>query len=179
MLAANVDTRKSVKADGSDRRPTQDTTPAVVAHPQPNQFIIRIEDPPAALPEEEEEGDDLDDLDGDFDDDDDEIESEQDDTVEEIQPSIRLVPFKATGTLSPPRLRTPKRSLEEMSEAATQNGGAGEKPVREGSPPKRARLESESPVRTPSPSPVRLRKRSSEELEDDALTTQSGKRVKA
>lgn len=131
------------------------------------QLVIKIEEASLlALRQEEEEED----LDADADLDDDDIESELDDGT---------FPWQGEKVSTP---RTPKRTLEEIAEP-TDNAldGDQEDVEREGTPPKRARLADAEPEprQLVTSSPVSMRKRSSEELEDGAIAVQSGKRVKA
>ncbi|EKM53558.1 uncharacterized protein PHACADRAFT_259980 [Phanerochaete carnosa HHB-10118-sp] len=135
------------------------------------QLVIKIEEASLlALRQEAEEEEEEEDLDADADLDDDDIESELDDGT---------FPWQGEKVSTP---RTPKRTLEEIVEPVDNAlEGDQEDVEREGTPPKRARLadaESE-PKQLVTPSPIRMRKRSSEELEDSAIAAQSGKRVKA
>ena len=171
MLAANTSPR-SAGQRSSNQAPAEDTPrkgkPATDdVQEEPKQLVIKIEEASRlALRQEEEE----DDLDADADLDDDEIESELDDSTFTFQSEKATTP------------RTPKRSLEDMAD--TPEGVVDRKQEdveREGTPPKRARLEDaeSTPKQSIAPSPIRQRKRSSEELEDSATVVQSGKRIKA
>lgn len=171
MLAANTSPRNAAQRS-SDQAPAEEpqrtkTQAADDVQEESKQLVIKIEEASLlALRQEEEE----DDLDADADIDDDEIESELDDSTFTFQTEKVTTP------------RTPKRPLEDMVDAPEDVLANSQGDVkREGTPPKRARLEDAEPTlkQSVTPSPIRLRKRSSEELEDSAIAVQSGKRVKA
>ena len=144
---------------------------------------------PEALPDQDLRRETEEEFDVDAEFDDDEIESELEDADDAVSSpddvSVasqrkRLVTPPSEPSPASPTPRTPKRTLEELGDLSgglDENGNV----VREGTPPKRARLADTEPVpkQSATPSPMRLRKRSSEELEDGAPVVQSGKRVRA
>ena len=187
MLAANTNLK-----DVPQRQPQQ----VSVAQPQTTvEPENRREDPrtlkiPEAVPNEHlrQEAEEEFDVDAEFDDD--EIESELEDVDDPVlSPIDTTILSPPKGLVTPPNgsaptsptPRTPKRTLEEMRDEVEAPIDEYEESRREGTPPKRARLDDTKhnypqPV---IPSPIRLRKRSSEELEDNVINIQSGKRVKA
>ena len=183
MLAANMDPRSQKTAHLASAEEPRRTTKQSAA--DPNQLVIKIEDASVlAMREEEEE-----DIDADADFDDDEIESELEDVDDVTPPGPQTLQPGNKGFATPPNdlplpttPRTPKRTLDEMAVEVEVELAETQEVPREGTPPKRARLGDAPPSTVPSvsPSPIRHRKRSSEEREDDSIAVQSnGKRVKA
>ncbi|GJE97326.1 hypothetical protein PsYK624_135420 [Phanerochaete sordida] len=176
MLAANTNPpnpsqRSANRAPAEDQeRPTRQRDGET--QEDPKQLVIKIEEASLLTLRQEEEEDDLDaDADLDLDVDDYELESELDESTVQQWPG---------ETISTPR--TPKRTLEDMADAVDSALQGDREPVeREDTPPKRARLADAEPIpkQPATPSSIRLRKRSSEELEDSAVVGQNGKRVKA
>lgn len=191
MLAANLNAR-----DASQRVPNQAANERSVQQieieprPEPDRRKnkidggVEIRDAVVQRQEEEEE-----DVDADAEFDDDEIESELEDADETLP--ARVAPLLASRktlvtpppntTRTSPTPRTPKRTIDDVVDEPEAEMDRAAEIVRDGTPPKRARLASTEPSakETLSPSPMRHRKRSSEEREDDALVVQGGKRVKA
>ncbi|KAI0343530.1 hypothetical protein BDW22DRAFT_1373452 [Trametopsis cervina] len=180
LLAANVEASKQPAVDNSGAQyqappPTQTQKP----------IEIKLEENPALSRREEEEEEGETDADGEFDD---EIESEFEDIADDVQDYIRS-DRKAVEVGLRYRSETPelpayrKRGHDEASEEP--ETGTVVTPVREGTPPKRARLgetrreTAVAPVLDTPPMPKR--KRSLEEVEADAYPPelQSPKRVKA
>lgn len=180
MLAANIESAKYSSNNWSNNEAPE--APASVRKPAE----IKIEQQPVVARHEEEEAES--DLDAEYDD---EIESEFEDSADfEIQSysptdrkTGRLPPNRRPLASQPPLQR--KRSHDEASDELESQEAAVTLPEREGTPPKRARLDGRLPPKQPlsmveSP-PLRQRKRSSEELEDHSCQSESqgSKRVKA
>lgn len=176
---------ESDKQTNNNSSRTGKEAPASLKPEQPTEINLE-EEPAIARREEEEEAET--DADADYDD---EIESEFEDIVNldapEYLPSDRKRPRESLRyrslTPEPPTYR--KRSHDEASDDADSEVGLENVPAREGTPPKRVRLgevQPENPLSLMIESPpLRQRKRSSEELEDDAhkAGTQSPKRLRA
>ena len=178
MLAANVDAAKQVvTSNGNAHNP-----PPPPSQPEAQNEIQLVEH--VAPGQEEEEGET--DPDAEFDD---EIESEFEDTAEYDTQGYVESDRRGTNEAIRYRSQTPepptyrKRSHDEASEEP--EPGPRTPPAREGTPPKRARLEDrpddKSVASVLDAPPIRQRKRSSEEAEADAPISgrQSPKRVKA
>lgn len=189
----------------NESQTAQQQTPIQVERP----VQIHIEDPAIiALRQEEEEDDpdaDLDDGESEKDDDIEEIDfaslrqdldenpflvSPTDDLLQPHEVDFALPTWEtksgAKGVQEPPQ-RMRKRSHDEMPDDIFTLVGAQKKPDGAVTPPKRQRTDgSYTPSSSPSkdsllPSPMRARKRSSEELDDEQISAdaQNGKRVKA
>ena len=179
MLAANVESRKQSAHEWANDSKTE--APATV---KPTE--IKLEELPVARREEEEEAES--DLDAEYDD---EIESEFEDAGDFEDQGYS--PVEPKGPREPPDVRSltshppvyRKRSHDETSEEPESQPPPMNVPDREGTPPKRARLDDDRSSKTTNPlhdsPPLRQRKRSSEELEDSPHSPelQSPKRVKA
>lgn len=181
MLAANIESGKQSANDWPNGAPSE--TPAAVKVAE-----IKI-DEELTVPRREEEEEAESDLDAEYDD---EIESEFEDSGDfDDQSYLQAAdvkgiqgPINARSLTSQPPIQR-KRSHDEVSEEPDFHESPKTVPHREGTPPKRARLDDNKSNKPSVPlidsPPLRQRKRSSEELEDETHQPelQSPKRVKA
>lgn len=181
-MAANVESGRTGASEwsGGDH-PTE--SPTAVSKPAE----IRIEEQAVVAHREEEEEEEAaeSDLDAEYDD---EIESEFEDfeTLSHSPTDAKEAhkPLAPRSLVSQPPIHR-KRSHDEASEEEELQEFSVNVPEREGTPPKRARLDDGHQGKLSAPlvdsPPLRQRKRSSEELEDDPQRPelQSPKRVKA